>query len=441
MSTIGAEGLYFLIESAPDGFFVHDAAGRILEVNARACTDLGYAHSELVGMSINDLSCSAALAENARLWAEAQPGMSETLRRTVLRKDGSAFPVEVRLACQMVDGRKLFFGFARDISEREPLQEHGRLALAARVGGLGIWDYDLARDELDCDEQWYRIMGRDSATPVRTVQQFKAFIHPEDVDRATEVEGTAARLAADGQDYGITFRIVRPDGEIRWVRSAASLIHGAGGKPSRAVGFIVDITESRLAEERLRQSNLSLQQEKEALNQHSEELRRKTLEDPLTGIANRRCLDLELERTRLHAIRTRQPLALALIDVDFFKLYNDHHGHLQGDAALKAVAAILTSCLRRPYDLAARYGGEEFVVLLPGNDRPEAILQKIASDLAALQLAHEASPIGPHLTISCGCVVASQLERFSAAELLSHSDLALYRAKEAGRNRVEVVRL
>lgn len=164
-------------------------------------------------------------------------------------------------------------------------------------------------------------------------------------------------------------------------------------------------------------------------------------EDGLTGLANRHMLDEELAKACLHAMRTGDPLALAMIDIDHFKLYNDGEGHVRGDAALKAVAGILQSVARRPYDLAARYGGEEFLLLLPGVDEPEPVLQRIAEELSALRIPHPLSPIAPHLTVSCGCVVASELADVAALELLAESDRALQLAKKGGRNRVEITRL
>jgi diguanylate cyclase (GGDEF)-like protein len=314
---------------------------------------------------------------------------------------------------------------ARDVTdlkknEQRIRQEHDRLILAASVGGLGIWDYDLRRDALTCDAQWYRIMGRDPNRPISSIAEFREFIHPDDVDRATEVDETAARLVADKEDYSIVFRIVRPDGEIRWVRSAASVMEDMAGIPSRAVGFVVDITETRLAEATLE---------------------RQALEDSLTSIANRRRFDQEFERACLQASRTGEPLALAIVDVDFFKNYNDHYGHAEGDAALKSVARILSSATRRPYDLAARYGGEEFMLLMPATQHPETVLDGINAELASLRLPHATSPIGPYLTVSCGCVVAAQPGSISPADILAESDRALYRAKQGGRNRFVVVQL
>ena len=443
MPTISGDAFRILLETVPDGFFVHDTAGRFLDVNARSCADLGYSRAELLGMTIHDISSGVDPADNEARWREAPAGMATNFRESAVRKDGSTFPVEISLTCQMIEGEKLFFGLARDVSEREAAHEtaeraageleqrveartaelaetHDRMAMAVRVGGLGLWHYDFIGDAMECDEQWHRIMGRDPAQPVRTIAGFGEFIHPDDVERVTEVRQTAARLVEEGRDYGIVFRIFRPDGEVRWVRSAARVIEGDDGRPVRAVGFVVDITESRLAEA---------------------SLHRQASEDALTGLANRRGLDEELAKACLHATRTGEPLTLAMVDVDHFKLYNDEQGHVRGDAALKAVAEILQSAARRPYDLAARYGGEEFLLLLPGVEGPEALLERIVQSVAALEIPHPGSPVVPRLTVSCGCVIASELADVGPLDLLAECDRALYRAKETGRNRVHVSRL
>ncbi len=444
MSPIDFPGLRCLLESVPDGYFVHDETGRYLDANAQSCRDLGYTLDELLQLTINDISAGAAPADNLERWRNAPPGLAMSLNEIARRKDGSTFPVEIRLTCQLIEGRKLFFGLARDVSDREAARRameemndrlearvtergrelglvHERLELAARVGGLGIWDLDMATLEMHCDEQWYRIMGRDPAQPVRSIEEFRALIHPDDADRATEIEQTAARLIAANEDYGIVFRIVRPEGEVRWVRSAARVFADEAGIATRSVGFVVDVTDMRRAEAALQQQ---------------------ALEDPLTGLANRRRLDEALVKACLHAARTGDPVCVAMIDVDYFKLYNDFYGHGLGDEALRVVADILKSAARRPYDLAARYGGEEFVLLLPGVTRPEAILAGIIEALAERAIPHLGSSAAPHLTVSCGCVVAGDdPAALAPGRLLAECDQALYRAKSLGRKRAHIVRI
>lgn len=174
------------------------------------------------------------------------------------------------------------------------------------------------------------------------------------------------------------------------------------------------------------------------LRQQSAELRRTNYQDALTGIANRRKFDETLTEEFRRAQRTKTPLALALIDIDHFKRYNDHYGHVQGDQCLTRVADGLQSCLKRAGDLAARYGGEEFGIVLPGMD--EARASQIAEDLrqriAALAIRHEASAVAPHVTISVGvAVLTPELGSNDFNALVSSADVALYQAKQEGRNR------
>jgi diguanylate cyclase (GGDEF)-like protein len=161
-----------------------------------------------------------------------------------------------------------------------------------------------------------------------------------------------------------------------------------------------------------------------------------TRSDPLTGLANRRGFDERLHQALGQSRRDGRPLCLLLADVDFFKRYNDHYGHQQGDQALKTVAACLSQSARRPADLAARLGGEEFALLLPDTDLPGArhcatALQRAMREAAVV---HEAGPDSGVLGLSLGL---AQLQPEDDAErLYLRADQALYRAKQGGRNRL-----
>lgn len=303
------------------------------------------------------------------------------------------------------------------------IESEQRLVIAARVGGLGIWDYDIAHNRLYCDPSWYRIMGRDEARPIRTIGELRPLIHPDDVDTATEVSQTAAELASSKRDYSIIFRIVRPDGEVRWLRSLA-YVHEEGGVPVRAVGFVTDITESRRGELALRDANRALEDERRSLA-------RKVLEDALTGIPNRRHLDTELAHICARAEASGEPLCIGMIDVDRFKQFNDRYGHVEGDAALRQVASTLRA-VAGPSNLVARYGGEEFTFVLPDCADPEPFLQRFAAGIAALGIPHADSPSG-HLTTSAGAIIAVG-PALQPTRLLTLGDQALYDAKLAGRN-------
>ncbi|MFT4089424.1 MAG: diguanylate cyclase [Asticcacaulis sp.] len=169
-----------------------------------------------------------------------------------------------------------------------------------------------------------------------------------------------------------------------------------------------------------------------------DELERLSLEDGLTGIANRRRFDMALELACRHTIRTGHTMGLAMIDVDHFKLYNDHYGHGSGDEALKQVARILAGATRRPYDLAARYGGEEFILLLGGGEGLESILEDVRAGVAELNIPHETSNTTDYLTISCGGLIVGPKIAADPSSALKLCDEALYEAKHTGRNRVVV---
>ncbi|WP_296270782.1 diguanylate cyclase [Pseudomonas sp. UBA6323] len=175
----------------------------------------------------------------------------------------------------------------------------------------------------------------------------------------------------------------------------------------------------------------------EALQVLNSRLETLSLTDALTGIANRRHFDEVLARECKRAQRVGEPLALAVLDVDWFKAYNDHYGHPAGDSCLQYVAQTLAATISRSTDLVARYGGEEFVFLAPstGLAGAQSMAEKLVRAVEALALPHERSPLG-HVSISVG-IASMQGDAGSAAQtLLQRADAALYRAKSQGRNRV-----
>ncbi|MCF5712133.1 diguanylate cyclase [Pseudomonas tremae] len=160
--------------------------------------------------------------------------------------------------------------------------------------------------------------------------------------------------------------------------------------------------------------------------------------DSLTNLANRRCFDASLQKEWGRASRNNSVLAIILLDIDWFKQYNDRYGHLKGDDCLMQVAEILGSCINRSGDLAARYGGEEFVILLAETDLAGAlsVAEKVRSAIENAFIEHSASPVG-NLTISSGVVAISAPEKEDHKAALEEADRLLYSAKTKGRNRVE----
>ena len=196
-----------------------------------------------------------------------------------------------------------------------------------------------------------------------------------------------------------------------------------------------EVTESKnVLEATVQQRTLELQ----VANQQLELL---SITDGLTGLANRRRFDAHWAEEWQRALRQSTPLAVIMLDVDHFKAYNDHYGHPQGDACLQRVGEILRACIRRAGELAARYGGEEFVVVLPGVTPLQAqeAANGILAAFRAAHLPHASSPVADSVTVSLGVAAGSLNVGSHREQLLKAADLALYQAKNQGRNRMVLV--
>lgn len=160
--------------------------------------------------------------------------------------------------------------------------------------------------------------------------------------------------------------------------------------------------------------------------------------DGLTGVANRRQFDGVLEVEWARASRNRLWLALILLDIDYFKLYNDTYGHQAGDACLKTVASILVGSIHRPEDMVARYGGEEFAIVLPGTELAGAatVADRIRTRVESIEIAHTGSQVSKYVTLSVGVAAAIPRKDNTPTTLIAAADEALYQAKHEGRNRV-----
>jgi len=169
----------------------------------------------------------------------------------------------------------------------------------------------------------------------------------------------------------------------------------------------------------------------------SDALRELTLTDGLTGVANRRAFDERLETEWRRCGRAEVPIALILVDIDHFKIFNDTYGHQAGDACLQRAGEAMRRAAMRPQDMLARYGGEEFAILLPYEDikGAEAVARKVLEEIAQLRLPHAPSPVGPMLTVSMGVASLTPSDRIESAVLVKSADALLYEAKASGRNR------
>lgn len=189
-------------------------------------------------------------------------------------------------------------------------------------------------------------------------------------------------------------------------------------------------------------SSASIKREK-ILRTHSETLKKEATTDSLTGIYNRRFFDEHYKIALANAIRQNTSLTVFMIDIDFFKDFNDHYGHVAGDKALVQVATELKNQLIRASDAIARFGGEEFILIMPDMSKEGAtqFAEKIRTAVANLAIPHEKSPISEHVSISIGYSNFSNADGSDPALLLKTADTALYTAKKNGRNKAIFLKL
>jgi diguanylate cyclase (GGDEF)-like protein len=200
-----------------------------------------------------------------------------------------------------------------------------------------------------------------------------------------------------------------------------------------------------LQQQELQAKNLQLQREIEqriqaeaALQDLNRELQRLSNLDGLTQVSNRRRFDEYLSQEWQRLLQQQRPLGLIMADVDYFKAYNDHYGHLAGDQCLQQIAQVLFETVRRPADLVARYGGEEFAVILPDTplEGAIAVAELILKRVQALQIDHHYSQAGSHVSLSLGVWGLVPNPDIPLQTLIEAADQALYQAKSMGRNQV-----
>jgi diguanylate cyclase (GGDEF)-like protein/PAS domain S-box-containing protein len=255
----------------------------------------------------------------------------------------------------------------------------------------------------------------------QSVDDWAARMHEDDRQKTVDF---CVSQSKQGVDHEADYRALTRDGDYVWIRDVVHVLRRPDGSVEALVGFMFDITARKQAEDKI----LQLQRELEVLSYR----------DSLTGVANRRMFDTLYPVEWAKAQATGEPLSLLVVDVDYFKQYNDYYGHMQGDECLRQVAAALDAGASRSRDLCARLGGEEFVLLLPATD-PEAarnVAERCRRLLAQKELPHARSGVGRLVTVSIGVGTTVPGKQDRAEVFLDRIDRRLYQAKSAGRDQV-----
>ncbi|MEI7848234.1 MAG: diguanylate cyclase [Chloroflexota bacterium] len=314
---------------------------------------------------------------------------------------------------------------AEDISERKQAEEalrytHWKLESTIEGTHVGTWEWNVQTGEMTFSEIWAQIIGYPLAELVpANVKTWEVRTHPDDLIRSGA--GLERHFTGELSYYDCELRMKHKDGHWVWLHDRGRVITWtADNKPLLMFGTHMDISVRKAAEEKIRLLNI--------------ELENLSMTDFLTNLFNRRYFMLRGTEAIKLVSRNEEPLALLMLDIDWFKKVNDNYGHEIGDLALQHVAAVLKSSLRE-IDILARMGGEEFAVLLPNTAQNEAValaerVRKLMQDSP-----FETTGKALSITVSIGAAVFENgmLDIYS---LLRNADMALYEAKRSGRNRV-----
>ncbi len=334
------------------------------------------------------------------------------------------------------DGRPVrFVGTDTDItpikvSEERLQQARRRLELALSSIEAGVWEYRMADDSVEWDARQRRIYGLPEDDTPLPRDVWERALHPD--DHAAALAKTEAAVA-DRSDYSLAYRIIRSDGAIRHIRSHVSYFEGAASGPI-LVGLDLDITEDHERAEALLRANQLAEQRNRDLETARAEMEHGALHDTLTGLANRRYFEQVQRDTAGDCGHLRRAPAILLLDLDRFKQINDVYGHGAGDHVLRHTATLLRDCAI-PGAFAARVGGDEFAIFI--KDAPDdAALGKLATrliEVVSQPTLYEGIECRVGLSIG---IARTACEEFDGNRLLRDADLALYRAKSEGRQRV-----
>jgi diguanylate cyclase (GGDEF)-like protein/PAS domain S-box-containing protein len=313
---------------------------------------------------------------------------------------------------------------AKDISSRlkdkaNLKQQEQHLKDIFGFAPIGIYHVDMEGKVVSANPEYAWMLGYESAESV--IEQVTDFAIQVFFDQEKASEFMFGVLEAE-EVIRFRCRLKRKDNSFVWALCYAKSTRDELGRKNGFNGFSIDISETVRAEQELKKLNDKLQM--------------LSVIDGLTQIPNRRrfdeCLDSEWKRH----LRDKEPMAVIICDIDFFKLYNDHYGHQGGDGCLQKVAGAIHSCARRPGDLAARYGGEEFVLILPNTDVKGALVvaEKVRMSVAELQIPHEKSKVAAYVSLSLGVAATIPEKGGSGEDLIKEADEGLYLAKAKGRN-------
>jgi len=403
-----------LVESSDDAIIGKTLDGIIVSWNRGAESIYGYTAQEVVGKPISLLVPPDRADDLPRIIEKLRSGEQiESYETERMRKDGQRIEISVTISpVKDIAGRITGAStIARDITALKKAESLQRLAAAVFANTTeGIVVTDAEGTIQSVNRAFEQITGYSEAEVIAKTPN----ILQSGLQNADFYDWLWKTLRETGTWKG-NFWNRRKNGEIYPQETTINAIKNERGEIAQYCGIFRDVTRQHKLEEALRMLSST---------------------DGLTGLANRRSFDETIEREWRRGQRSGYPLALIIADIDDFKKFNDTYGHLAGDDCLKKVGASIRNAVSRAGDLAARYGGEEFVLLLPMMKATEAeqIAEDMRKSVEALQIPHTTSGAGGVVTLSLGVAAVVPRQDMAPDALIVRADMALYRAKQDGKN-------
>lgn len=431
------EKLQLIFNTSPDAAVISRLTdGLVVDINAGFSIMSGYTKAEMINNSTITVNVWHNIDDrNIFINELIDKGICENLDFVFQRKDGSLLNGSISAKIITIHGEAHIVSVVHDITKSKQAEEvireseelH-RSILNASPDGIAITDMKVciqvvspaAKKMFGFEPEYDRFNG----TPLLD------YIVPEDRERA---KSNILKMSKSDYSGPNEYHGVRKDGSIFDIEVNSGVIHDANRQPVKMVFVVRDITERKQAEQQIQQLVQQLEVEKKTAQINANT-------DSLTGLANRRNFDQILSTEFYRLKRSGSPMSLIMLDVDYFKNFNDKYGHLAGDNCLRQIGSTLRTYVGRVTDIVARYGGEEFVALLPDTDHhgAEVLAERLRKKVEALAIPHSGSDISKFVTVSLGVVTVPTARLTSPEQVVALADGAMYCAKKAGRNRVSV---
>lgn len=406
--------------------------GIVVDANDKYASLSGYKKEDIIGSFIKNNSFWYNQDDRERFIKElTESGKCENLEFIFKRKDESQFAGIISARIIIIHSVPYIISVIRDISERQKFEyalieseEKYRSILKASPDDITITD--LSGNIVMISEAAKQIFGYEEGFNDFIGMKLLDFIIPEDVNRAqSKIKELFQGVTRSTNEY----KAVRKDKSIFDVEVNSGLIYNASGQPDKMVFIVRDITRRKLIETQMEKLVQQLEIEKNTAQLNS-------ITDSLTGLFNRGYFDKTLRTELSRSTRTESDISLIMLDIDYFKKYNDTYGHIAGDKCIQMIASTLKNSLEREPDIAARYGGEEFIVILPdtGENGVRLLGERIRKDIEDLAIIHETSDVSKFVTVSVGAITVNSNDNISPDKALKLVDEALYSAKAKGRN-------